>query len=185
MAYVGLAKPLIAGLKDETAKTYEKAFYCGKAIQIDITPQYAEGSLYADNVKCEYDKEFKYADVTLNTTTLPKEAHEVMFGHTAGADDGNITFKADDESGYVGLGFVVSEKVEGKRKYTASWLYKVKFTEGGETYKTKGDNIEYQTPNVSGQAVALDSGEWKDVKTFDTAAEAETWLEEKGSKAGE
>lgn len=185
MAYVGLAKPAVATLKDETAKTYTDAFYCGKAMQIDVSPQYAEGSLYGDNTKAEYDKEFKYADVTLQTTTLPIKAHNLMFGHTVTETEGKqaVKFKDSDDAPYVGLGFIVTEKVDGKRKYVASWLYKVKFAEGSETYKTKGDNIEYQTPNISGQAMALPDGDWKDVEMFDTEAEAVTWLEEKAGKA--
>ena len=76
----------------------------------------------------------------------------------------------------------MAEKVDGVRKYTASWLYKVKFTGGQESYKVKGDNIEYQTPSITGQAMALPDGKWKDVKTFDTEAEAIAWLDEKGGK---
>ncbi len=63
MAYIGLARPTIAKLT-EPANTYADPFTCGRAIQIDITPQFAEGSLYADDIKAEYDKEFKYADIT-------------------------------------------------------------------------------------------------------------------------
>ena len=118
MAYVGLAKPAVATLKDETAKTYTDAFYCGKAVQIDVSPQYAEGSLYGDNTKAEYDKEFKYADVTLQTTTLPIKAHNLMFGHTVTETEGKqaVKFKDSDDAPYVGLGFIVTEKVDGKRK---------------------------------------------------------------------
>ena len=182
MAYIGLARPTIAKLT-EPANTYSDPFTCGKAIQIDITPQYAEGSLYADDIKAEYDKEFKYADITLNTSTLPIKAHENMFGHTTAED--SVTYKASDESKYVGFGFRVAEKVDGVRKYTASWLYKVKFTEGQESYKVKGDNIEYQTPSITGQAMALPDGKWKEVKIFDTEAEAIAWLDEKGGKPKE
>lgn len=178
MAYIGLARPTVARLNEETTK-YSGAFTCGAAIQIDITPQYAEGSLYGDNVKMEYDKEFKYADVVLNTTTLPIEAHNVMFGHTVSDSEAatKVTFKSGDESGYVGFGFYMTEKVNGVRQYVASWLYKVKFAEGAESYKTKGDAIEYQTPSISGQAVSLNDGRWKDVEVFTTEAEAKEWLQ--------
>lgn len=181
MAYIGLAKPTVAQLT-EPANTYSKAFRLGKAIQIDITPAYAEGSLYGDNSKAEYDKEFNYADVVFNTTTLPIDAHTVMFGHTASADGDGITFKGNDAAGYVGVGFYVTEVVDGVRKYVASWLPKVKFTEGAESYKTKGEAIEYQTPSISGQAVANSKGIWKEVKPFTTETEAEEWLK---TKSGE
>lgn len=184
MAYIGLAKPTIAKRSDEG--TYSDAFRCGKAIETSITPQYAEGSLFGDNTKAEYDKEFKYADVSLNTTTLPIQAHEIMFGHTVGSDtEKTITFKDNDESGFVGYGFYVAEKVNGKKSYTASWLPMCKFSEGADTYKTKGDSIEYQTPTISGQAQSTDEGIWKEVKVFETEAAAQQWIDEKaGITAG-
>lgn len=176
MAYIGVAKPTIAKMED-TGNTYSAPVVCGKAIQIDITPQYAEGSLFGDNGKAEYDKEFKQADIVLNTTSLPIAVHETMFGHTV--EESSITFKDSDESNYVGFGFYVTEKVDGKKKYTATWLPKTKFSEGAESYKTKGDNIEYQTPSVTGQALALDNGIWKEVEQFDTEAEAQQFINEK------
>ena len=48
MAFVGLSKPYIALLKDEATPTYEKGFKCGKAMTLNVTPNYNEASLYAD-----------------------------------------------------------------------------------------------------------------------------------------
>ncbi len=181
MAYIGLAKPTIAKLTESSSDTYSGAFQCGKAIQIDITPNYAEGSVYGDNGTAEYDKEFIDADVSLNTTSLPIEAHEMMFGHTVGEDDSSVTFKGTDDGGYVGFGFYVTAKTNGVRSYEASWLYKVKFSEGASTYRTKGDAIEYQTPTLTGKAMVNSAGIWKDVEIFDTEAEALEWI---NTKAG-
>lgn len=175
MAYIGLAAPVIA--KRDSDGTYSDGFRCGKAVETSITPQYAEGSLFGDNTKAEYDKEFKYADVSLGTTSLPVEAHKVMFGHeVADENDGTITFKATDEAGYVGFGFYVTEKVDGKKRYVACWLPKCKFSEGADTFKTKGDNVEYQTPTISGQALATDEGTWKELKICDKEEDAITWI---------
>lgn len=181
MAFVGLAKPTVAKLTESSGSaTYSEGFTCGKAIEVTISPQYAEGSLYGDNGKAEYDKEFKYADITLNTTTLPIQAHSTMFGHTV-ADNPNegITDKTTDESNYVGFGIYVSEKVDGVKKYVAMWIHKSKFTEGEEGYKTKGDSIEYQTPSITGQAMGNAKNEWRERKIFDTEEDAQKWLDEK------
>ena len=69
MAYVGLRKPIIAEITG--AKVYGEPFAFGKAIGLQVTPNYAEGSLNADDAQVEYDKEFNYAEVTLNTSTIP------------------------------------------------------------------------------------------------------------------
>ena len=45
MAYIGLRKPII-GKRNEDG-TYETPFRMAKAISVNITPNYAEGSLYA------------------------------------------------------------------------------------------------------------------------------------------
>lgn len=74
MAYVGLRKPIIAKILE--SGEYDEPFACGKAIGLDVNPNYAEGSLNADDKQAEYDKEFTYAEVTLNTSTLPIAAHE-------------------------------------------------------------------------------------------------------------
>ena len=139
------------------------------------------GSLFADNKKSEYDKEFKYADVTLGTDTLPIQAHKVMFGHEVseeGKSGTSIKNRTTDSSNYVGLGIYMDEKVDGLRKYVAMWIYKVKFAEGQESFKTKGDNIEYQTPSIGGQAIGIDDNLWKETMIYDTEKEAQDWIDE-------
>lgn len=181
MAYIGLVKPTIARLDESGDKPkYADGFTCGKAISMDISPQYAEGSLFADDGTAEYDKEFKYADISLNTSTLPLQAHEVMFGHEVVKTDGEppvIIDKTTDSPNYVGYGIYAKEKVDGVVKYVAMWIYKVKFAEGQEGYKTKGDNIEYQTPSVAGQAIGIADNLWRERKIFDTEQEAKDWVE--------
>lgn len=182
MAYVGLAKPTVAKLDESSGiPKYTDGFTCGKAMALDISPQYAEGSLFADNKKSEYDKEFKYADVTLGTDTLPIQAHTVMFGHTVakeGESGTSIKNRTTDSSNYVGLGIYMDEKVDGLKKYVAMWIYKVKFAEGQESFKTKGDNIEYQTPSIAGQAIGIDDNLWKETMIYDTEKEARDWIDE-------
>ena len=63
MAYIGLRKPIIAQRTGDGK--YSTPFVLGKAISLNVTPNYAEGSLNADDGQAEYDKEFNYADVTL------------------------------------------------------------------------------------------------------------------------
>ena len=58
------------------------------------------------------------------------------------------------------------------------WIYKAKFAEGQESYKTKGDNIEYQTPSIAGQAIGVVDNLWRERKIFDSAKEAQDWIDE-------
>ena len=179
MAYVGLRKPIIAQLKSDG--TYDDPFAFGKAIGLQVTPNYAEGSLYADDGQAEYDKEFSYAEVALNTSTIPIVAHEKMFGHTV--TEKNVKFNGDDQNNDVGLGWISVEKVNGVRSFIGNFLDKVKFSEPSEDYATRGESIEYKTPSITGRASAVDGGGWKETETFATEAEAKNWIYGKFGKA--
>lgn len=183
MAYLGLRKPIIA--KMNVNGGYDEPFACGKAVGINVTPNYAEASLYGDDIQAEYDKTFNYADITLNTTSLPIKAHEVMFGHSTGENGTEIVQNSNDDQNYVGMGWLSVEKVDGNRKFIGNFVYKTKFSEPTEDYSTKGENIEYKTPSLSGRSVALDDGKWKCFDVFATEREALDYLYGKfGKKLG-
>jgi phi13 family phage major tail protein len=181
MAYMGLRKPIFAKLKVDGS--YNPPVICGKAVGITVTPNYAEASLYGDDGQAEYDKEFTYADVTLNTTTLPIKVHEELFGHTV--SDKNVKFNADDQNNDGATAWVSVEKVDGKRKFISNILWKTKYSDPSEDYSTKGESIEYKTPSISGRASALDNGDWKETEEHETAEAAYAWIFDKlGAKVG-
>ena len=160
MAYLGMRKPIMAPWLGN--KTYGDPFAFGKAIGIQVTPNYAEGSLNADDEQSEYDKEFNYADVTLNTSTIPMAAYKIMFGHTVDEEKKNVRFNKDDQAAYAGTGWIASEVVDGKKYFTGNILYKAKYSEPADDHSTKGDSIEYKTPSISGRASTDEDGDWKE-----------------------
>lgn len=172
MAYIGLKKPIIG--KRTGAKTYEDATALGKAVSMSITPNYNEASLYGDDALAEYDKYFKDADIVLGTTTIPIEMQKMMFGHTV--SENQVSSNANDENNYCGVGIMSVEKVDGKTKYAAIFLYKVKFSEPSDEFTTRGDSIEYKTPSISGKASAEDDGAWRETNVFDTESDAYDWI---------
>lgn len=183
MAYVGLAKPLVAKLTSTstesgvTTPVYTQPFYCGKAVSLNVTPNYNETKLFADNILDEYVKDFKDGTISLGTDRIPSIANTVMFGHTIDSESGEVTYNANDSANYVGVGFYVDELVDGVRKYVATVIYKCKFTESSDDYTTKGDSIEFKTPTLEGAISALDDGVWKKSKSFTSIVDAEAWLE--------
>lgn len=178
MAFIGLMNPYIARLVDEKAKKYEDLFMCGNAISINITPNYNEAKLYSNNHLSEYVKEFKDGNMTLGTDRLPIEASNVCFGHKISEDKREVTYKTNDSANYVGVGFYANEMVDNVRRYVATIVYKVKFGEASNEYTTKGDAIEFKTPNLEGVIAGISSDEWKTTKVFDTEDEADAWLRE-------
>ena len=154
MAYVGLRKPIIAEITG--AKVYGEPFAFGKAIGLQVTPNYAEGSLNADDAQVEYDKEFNYAEVTLNTSTIPIEAHEKMFGHKVNEGKTGATFNKDDQAKYVGMGWISVEKVDGVRKFIGNVLYKVKDCRkrrGVATCLKRQITLNYQEKNIRSSVI--------------------------------
>lgn len=185
MANFGLSRPWIAELNTETG-TYSNAFNLGKATNTSVTPEYAEGSLYADNQEAEYAKEFKGATVTVGTDTLPIIAKTVVFGHRTG-EEGEEISNANDSGKYVGYGFISREMINGVKKYMACIVLKVQFNEGEESFETKGDSITFKTSSISGKAKVIGVAygnvkrdDWR-IKspTFETEEEADQWIQTK------
>jgi len=174
MANIGFRKPIAFPMTAN--KTYGTAMVVGKGVSCSITANSAEGSLYGDDALAEYSNGFTNADVTLGTTTIPADVAAGMFGHTKDADSGEITFNKDDQAIYVGLGLIGSEVIDNTDKYTAIFLYKVKFAEPSQEYETKGDSISYKTPSITGKATPDDDGDWKITKSFDTVSAALSWI---------
>lgn len=109
--------------------------------------------------------------IPLQSGVHHSQNHEKMFGHTVSTESKEVTMNANDESSYVGTGWVTVEKIDGVRFFTANILVKVKYSEPSEEYSTKGDSIEYKTPSISGRALKEDDGTWKKIKQFDTEKE--------------
>lgn len=168
--------------RNNRSESIRRAVCIWKGNRLQVTPNYAEGSLNADDAQVEYDKEFNYAEVTLNTSTIPIEAHEEMFGHKVNEGKTGATFNKDDQAKYVGMGWISVEKVDGVRKFIGNVLYKVKFSEPSEDYSTKGDSIEYKTPSITGRAIANEDGDWKDFEAFDASEDALKWINTKFGK---
>ena len=129
-------------------------------------------------------KNLQVRDVSLNTDTIPIVARTSVFGHKMNEQE--IVFNADDEAGYVGCGWISVETFI-KKKIHRKFSSKVKFSEPSEEYATKGENIEYKTPSISGKSLTEEEdGDWKYVQAFETATEALAYIYEKmGYKLGD
>jgi len=171
MAYFGLRNPVIAQYNRATG-VYSNGFVCGKAVSFEVTPNYAEGSLYGDDEQAEYEKAFTNASVTLGTTTLPIAAASTVFGHTVDNESNKVTKKTTDEANYVGVGVIVDEVVDGIKQYFALIIKCAQFSEGAESFATKGESITFGNPSIAGVAIGDAESEWQIKQPFDTAAEA-------------
>lgn len=159
MATIGLRDlyraPITVGL--EGAEEYGSPVRMAKAISAELTVETAEAVLYADDGADEVVKEFVSGELTLNVNDLlPADLAELL-GQKQDSDK-VLYASGDDEAPYWAIGFR-AKKANGEYKYI--WLYKVKFAIPSETYNTKGDSIEFSTPEIVGQFIKRPDGKWK------------------------
>ena len=176
MAYVGLARPVVARYSEEGGeRKYSDGIRYAKAIKILIDPHYEDVSDYNDINDTDEVKEFAYADITLNTSDTPEAAETMMFGHEVSG--GTVISRGMDRSGYVGLGARIRVIENGRARYVALWIHKAKFEDGSQEYETKDNSFVYKTPTTEGKAILDITGEWRTKKTFNTAKEADAWID--------
>ena len=113
----------------------------------------AELSVEVDEVV----KEFVSGEITLNVNDLLPADLAALLGQKQDTD--KVVYGSDsDEAPYTAIGFR-AKKAGGTYKYI--WLYKVKFAIPDENYTTKGDSIEFTTPEIVGQFIKRSDGLWK------------------------
>jgi len=159
MATIGLRDLFRAPItEDEQGNiVYGPPVRMAKAITADLSVEVAEAILYADDGVDEIEKEFVSGTLKLNINDLPPTEQAAILGQTMG-DDGVVYAGEDDDPPYQAIGFR-AKKSRGFYKYV--WLYKVKFSIPNEKYQTKGDKLEFITPEIEGKFIKRFDGKWK------------------------
>lgn len=177
MAYIGLARPVIAAYRVQDGQNvYSDGIRFGKAVRIEISPTYEDVSDYGDINDTDEEQECTGADVTLGISEIPQEAENIVFGHTVAGDEARSN--VSDRASPIGIGVRTREVISGKVRYLAIWLHKVRLTEEGQDNETKGDSITYATPSVTGRALPDEDGDWRTKKIFETKEAADVWLDQ-------
>lgn len=129
------------------APTYGTPEVLAKSIEVTITPRYREGSLYASNAAVRREKRIDGYDVSLNVDQVIARIRQIITGRHVDKNGVQIV-KGTQEAPYLALGFAQTKDNNAKELW---WIYKGKFAEGEKTAKTRGENIEYQTPTLTAQ----------------------------------
>lgn len=178
MAYFGVSYVILAKLAVGTEK-YSDGIILGMC-GTSVTPNYADSSLDVDDRVGHHKKSFQDADITVDVEEIPLKAGEMLFGHKFETSQKNQKSNIDDVESYVGYGFVGAEETaDGSQVFTACWLPKCRFSEGADDWKTKGKNIQLTAQKLSGTAMALKDGTWREKQQFDTRQEALDFLKQK------
>lgn len=180
MARIGLTNLWYSHLTEGTdgTPTYDGAKQLGKAVSCNVSITNNSATLYADDALAESDTSFASGTMKLGVADDDESIFADLLGHSI-TTEGVVTKTSTDVAPYVGVGRVVTKMVDGAYKYKAEFIFKVKFSEPSADENTKGENIEFSTPEIEGiiSALADDSGTWGTSETFTTKSDALTWLQ--------
>ena len=158
MATIGLRDLYRAPITVTGGKeTYGTPVRMAKAINADLSVEVAEAVLRADDNVDEIIKDFVSGELKLNINDLTLVEQAAILGQTID-DKGSLIASGEDDPPYMAVGFRAA-KTGGKYKYI--WLYKVKFALPSEKYATKGDKLEFITPEITGTFIKRDDDLWK------------------------
>lgn len=147
MATIGLDSIYYSIITDgASGETYETPVKLAKATKADLSVEFSEGTLYADDALCETVRDFKSAKLTLGVDDLSAAAVSALTGATI---DQNkvLVHNAEDNAPYVAIGFR-AKKSNGKYRYY--WLYRGKFGVPADSLETKGDSIKFAEKSIEG-----------------------------------
>lgn len=180
MARIGLTN-LWYGILNEGADgtpTYGGAKSFGKAISCNVSITNNEANLFADDTLAESDTTFNNGTVTLGVDEDSDVVFAEILGHEVDEQTNEVIKTATDTAPYIGLGRVITKMVNGTYKYKAEFLCKCKFAEPSTEENTKGESVEFATPEIEGtiNTLADEKGTWNRSKTFNTKADAVAYI---------
>lgn len=171
MALIGLKDIHVAVISG--TGTYEVPTRLAKAIEAKVNPNVSSVTLYADDGAAETASAIGDIEVELNIDDLSSTSYAMIMGKTANSD-GVIIEGSSDNPPYLALGFR-SLKSNGAYRYI--WLYKGKFQLSEEAYKTKGEEVEFQTPTVKATFLTDEDGNWRARVDSDDTSVSQTVIE--------
>lgn len=177
MAKIGLSNLIYANLTeaDNGTPSYDGAKTLGKAVSANVSITNNSATLYADDVLAESDTSFQTGTITCGVDEDADATFAPLLGHSN--TEGVVVKNATDTAPWVGVGRIITKMVSGVYYYKAEVLYKVKFSEPSQDDSTKGESIEFRTPEIEGTIATLANGKWCTSQTFTTKANALAFIQ--------
>ena len=147
--YTGIMDVYYAKMNTEdtasSAAVYATPAILGRSIEVTITPNYREGSVYASNIATRKEKRIDSYTVSVNADAIKNSDLAVVLGRAVDTDTGVAKIKGANVPPYVALGFALTLDDNSKEYW---WLYKGKFAEPTTTGHTDEDTPQYQHPTI-------------------------------------
>jgi len=151
--FIGINKFHIAKLLTDTEEgaTYDNIISMPWLRSVQITPENASETLYADNHSVAVANAVSKFTLTVEMAALPLEYKALLLGHKM--ENGQMVINADDAAPYFAIMFEVT-KHNGKKRFMK--FYKVQFAEPTENPQTKEESITFNTPTLEATAIYRD-----------------------------
>lgn len=188
MAFVGLLYAVAAPIQTEAdgqAITYGNGQVIGGMMTAEISYTRNSNPLYADDRVMEEDNSITGGTIKMGVDDVNDDARVMMLGDVKEGDAGEEVYHETGESApYVGTGYIRVRRKDNKTNYIAYWVHKAIFGIGTESAKTKGQNIEWQTPTLEGSIMGVKNNaalqtRFRERRTFTKESEARAWLNKK------
>jgi len=191
MADIGLRYAAFARVQSHTEGnpiTYAEGREVGMMISANVAITRNSNRLFANDVVAEEDNSISEAQITINTDDLTLDNEQYMCGTEKVGDNADVHYQdTDDAAPLGGFGYVrVRSKTDQTtgvtaKSFIATWWYKVRARIEAEAGATKGQNMEWTTPNMILRAMGSyidnsDKLKFRDRKQFDTYAEAKAFI---------
>lgn len=181
----GFSHPYVAAYSctnDEI--TYTNAQELARGVKVSLEPESADASnFYANNIVAETEGGgFTGATLTLTVDGLFATAERFILGLQTAGSDGFSDYNSNSKAPFVGVGFIVRSMSNHNTIYTPVVLYKSMFKQPTQEAETQGDEISWQTTELSATVMRADTTDlrWKAVGTdYETESEALSALQTK------
>lgn len=164
----GFSKPYVAlYANNEGTITYSSGQRLARGVEVSIEPESSDASnFYADNIIAEtVGGQFTGGTCTLTVDGLLQDAEKLIAGLPTADNDGFINYGLDQNTPFVGLGFVVRYLSGGVTYYTPVILTKATLNPQTLEAATQEDEVDFQTQELEFTLSRDDStnGVWKKV----------------------
>lgn len=190
MASIGLRNPYYAvyNYDSETREvTYSDGGLMAKAVEFSSKLESSDSNnLYADDGIAESDTSFGGGEMTITTDDLTQKVSQIVLGLKTQKITVNekeideLVYDDDMAAPYLGFGVIVPKKVNGSRKWRAVVLLRIQFAVPEESAKTKGDKIEWITPQLTATVTRSEAEKspWKREAVLDSLADAQAYIKQ-------
>lgn len=154
-------------------------------IRADVGEERVDVDFYADDHKIDTENSITGVTLTLELANMTEALEKAMLGYVAESSTAGADLMITDASApFVGCGFYRKERFKGAVSYKCYWVYKVQFNRDSDSTTTKGENLEFQTESVNGDAVGVQLTSAGPIVYYvtnrqDTEAGAVAWLKTK------